>query len=96
MDTDILEISTICVNDNTQFNGLVLGLCTSFIPYEVLNLNKFTYDKAIGSILQEQLRKVSITRGNPISLLTTTLVMENVNKDLISISSTSTAFMTMT
>jgi hypothetical protein len=96
MDTDISEISTTCVNNNTQFSELVLGLCTSIIPYEVPNLNKFTYDKSIGSILQEQLRKVSIMRGNPISLLTMTLVMENVNKDLISISSNSTAFMTMT
>jgi hypothetical protein len=53
MDTDIPEISTTSVNRHTKFIELGLGLCTLFRPSEVPNLNKFTYNKLSGKIVQE-------------------------------------------
>jgi hypothetical protein len=57
-------------------------------------MKKFKYDKVTGRIVQEKIRKVSVMGGNPISVLTQTLVTENVSEDPISIASVGTAFTT--
>jgi hypothetical protein len=96
MDIDIPEISTIGASGHTPFNGLGLGLCTPFRPSEVPNLNKFTYDKVSGKIVQEQVKKVPVTGGNPISVLTQTPIIGNVSEDLVTIASTGSSFMNST
>jgi hypothetical protein len=70
MDTNIPEISTVATSGHTQLRGLILGIHTPFKPSKVENLKKFKYDKAMGRIVQQQVKQVSFTRGNPLSLLT--------------------------
>jgi hypothetical protein len=70
MDTNIPEISTGATSGHTQLCGLILGIRTPFKPSKVANLKKFKYDKAMGRIVQQQVKQVSVTRGNPLSLLT--------------------------
>jgi hypothetical protein len=57
MDTDILEISTTSINGHAQFSGLGIGICTPLKTKKIPNIKKFTYDKAIGRIVQEKLKK---------------------------------------
>jgi hypothetical protein len=35
-----------------------------------LNLRSFTYDSKIGKIVQEKVKKVHVTKGTPISVVT--------------------------
>jgi hypothetical protein len=96
MDTDVPDISIVDASRHTQFNGLGLGLCTPFRPSEVPKINKFTLDKVLGRIVQEQVNKVSMTMGNMISVLTQTPIIGNANEDLIYIASVGSSFMSTT
>jgi hypothetical protein len=73
-----------------------LGLRTPYKPSKVANLKKFKYDKATGRIVQQQVRKVPVTGGNPLAVLTETIVMEDASQDPLSIASIGTSFTTTT
>jgi len=92
MDIDIPEISTIGVSGNTPFNGLGLGHCTPFRLSEAPNLKKFMYDKTLGRIVQEHVKKVSVIRGNTISILIQTSITRNICEDPVSIASFESCF----
>jgi hypothetical protein len=81
MDTNIPEVFIAGANNHNPFSGMDLGFCAPFKENEVPNLNKFTYDKVSGRIVQEQVKKVSVTGGNPISVLTQTPIIGNVSED---------------
>jgi hypothetical protein len=74
MDTDISDISTTGAKNHTQFDRLDLGLHTPYKQSIVPNLKKFKHDKEIGRIMQQQVRKVSVTMGNPFSIVIETPV----------------------
>jgi hypothetical protein len=74
------------------FNGLDLGFRTPYKRRKVPNLNKFTYEKFTRRIVQEHVKKVSVTGGNPISILIHTLIKKNISEDPIVIASIGTAF----
>lgn len=96
MDIDIPEISIADANEHTKFSELGLGLCTPFRPSEVPNLKKFTYDKVLGKIVQEKVKKLQVTLGNPISVLTQNPIIGNANEDLVTIASVGSNFMNAT
>jgi hypothetical protein len=92
-DIDHLEVFTTGASSHNPFSGMDLGFCTQFKENEVPNLNKFTYDKLSGRIVKEQVNKVSVTRGNPILVLTQLPIIRNVNEYPIFIASTGATFM---
>jgi hypothetical protein len=96
MDTNILEISTRGASNHNPFGGLGLGFCTPFRANEVSNLKKFTYDKVSGRIVEEQVKKVPVTGGNPILVLTQTPITGNGSEDPITIASVGSSFTTTT
>ena len=63
MDIDIPEIKTTNASEHAQFSRLSLGLGIPFRLNYVLDLRKFVYDKALGIIVQEQEKKVSVIGG---------------------------------
>jgi len=87
MDTDIPDTSTIfsLTNGHLQYNEMKLGLHTPYKTSKVLNLKKFRFEKAIGRIVKQHTRKVPITGGNPLSIITKTMITEDVIKDSLSI-----------
>jgi hypothetical protein len=58
----------------------------------MVNLNKFGFNKETSRIVQQQTRKVPVTRGNPLLVITETTVVEDIIKDPFSIESSSTTF----
>jgi hypothetical protein len=83
MDTDLPEIFTTCTSGQSQIGGLDLGFEPHLKQAEVPNLKKFTYDKASGKIMQEQVKKVPTMGGDPISVVTQTPVTRDVREYLI-------------
>jgi hypothetical protein len=53
----------------------------------VANLKTFWFDKASDRIVQQQTKKLLVTRKAPLSVVTETMVTEDVRKDPISIAS---------
>jgi hypothetical protein len=96
MDTYISEISIGATNSHTQFGKLDLGLHTPYKPNKVPNLKKFKYDKVMGRIVQEKMRKVSGHRRQSNINPHTDLITKNVSEDPISIASAGTTFTTTT
>jgi hypothetical protein len=69
-----------------------LGLRTPYKPNKVENLKKFEYDKPTRKILQRKFKKVSVTGGNPLVILTNPIVTEDSSQDPLSITSVGTTF----
>jgi hypothetical protein len=59
----------------------------------VLDLRSFTYDSKTGRIVQEWVKKVSVTEGAPISVVTHVPVTGDVREDPISTAKAGSAFM---
>jgi hypothetical protein len=59
---------------------------------KVANLKTFQFDKASNRIVQQQTKKLLVTRKYPLSVVTKTTMTEDVRKDPISIASTSVSF----
>jgi hypothetical protein len=93
MDTNLPKIFTAGTSGQSQFGGMNLGFRPLFKEIEVPNLNKFTYDKGLGKIVQEQVKKVPMMGGNPISVVTQTPVIRDVREDPIAIASDGSSFM---
>jgi hypothetical protein len=81
MDTDIPGSSTKVplTNGHLPVRELGLGLHTPYKPNKVENLKKFRFDKATNRIVQ-QTRKLPVTGGNPLSVVTKTLVTKDIKK----------------
>jgi hypothetical protein len=79
MDNDLLKTSTEVPSNQLQTNRMELGLSTPYKPNKVANLKKFRYDKATGRIVQQQVKKVLVTGGNPLVVIKETNVMEDVS-----------------
>jgi hypothetical protein len=77
---------------NLKVGDLDLGFHPPFKATKVPNLNKFTYDKGLGKIARKS-EEVLMTGGNPISVVTQTLVTKDVKEYLITIVFTSSTFM---
>jgi hypothetical protein len=71
---------------------LGLGLHTPYKPNKVENFKRFKFDEAIDRIVQQQTQKILFIGGNPLSVVTETLVIEDVSKDPLSIAHPSTTF----
>jgi hypothetical protein len=70
----------------------ILELHTPYKPNKVANLKRFRFDKATDVIVKQHYGKLRVTRGNPLSFVTETLVTKDVNKYPLSIESFSTTF----
>jgi hypothetical protein len=83
MDLDIPGNSTAGSRADTMINGLCLRPWDPFRPLEVLDLISFTYDSKIGRLVQERVKKVPVTKGAPISVVTQVLITGDVKEDLV-------------
>jgi hypothetical protein len=70
----------------------ILELHTPYKPNKVANLKRFRFDKATDVIVKQHYGKLYVTRGNPLSFITETLVTKDVNKYPLSIESFGTTF----
>jgi hypothetical protein len=89
MDINILKMSagihlTSC---HLPVGEFILELHTPYKPNKVANLKRFRFDKATDIIVQQHYGKLFVTRGNPLSFVTETLVTKDVNKYPLSIES---------
>jgi hypothetical protein len=81
MDLDIPGMSIVGTEAETTSSGLGLGPWEPFRPTEVLDLRSFTYDSKTGRIVQERVKKVPVTEGAPISVVTQVPVIGDVRED---------------
>jgi hypothetical protein len=73
-----------------------LGLHTPYKTSKVVTLKKFKFNKITGRIGKQQIRKVPVTRGNPLSIFMKTTMVKDVRKYPLSIASSGTTFTTTT
>jgi hypothetical protein len=62
------------------------------MPIKVENSKRFRFNKATGRIVQQQNMKLLVTRGNSLSVVIETPLLEDVNKYPLSITSIDTTF----
>jgi hypothetical protein len=95
MDTYILgsSLQAPLTGGNFQINEIVLDLFTSSKARKVANLKTFWFDKASDRNVQQKTKKLLVTEGSPLSVITENSVTNEVRKDPIYIMSTGVAFM---
>jgi hypothetical protein len=83
METGILKMSIVGVETDLSGNDLGLGIWEKLHPSEVLHLRSFTYDNKTWKIVQEQVKKVLVTEGAPISVVTHVAIMGYVREGIV-------------
>jgi hypothetical protein len=94
MDTDIPGTSSDAplTRGNFPLGELGLGAFTPSKARKVANMNSFRFDKDLGKIVQQSIRRLHVSRVAPLSVTTEKFVVKNIKDDPLAIALAGVAF----